>query len=491
MASSNYMFDRELGSARAIINAYSNVPLTQQPQYNTYLGSYGMSSQLPYTTTFTNFNYLGYGTGSTESIESKKVLVDLQGQVRLLKKELENRDARVLELTSMKDAYKHVHFEPDRYGSTHDLRETTIKLAAKDDRINELKKENDLIIHANYQLRLRVHELESNVNSYDSVSNKSTLAISSIQKDAKEKQDQLLELEARVRTHMEEREASERKMDVLQKKLQELFAQLSVTLEHNYGQPSAASFETVMSRIADINAENILLKGKLVKIEDTNKLLEKEAQSNRATIQQMANQLQSHVHYNINHCLQNDTIKAERDAALHDKETVKTELETVKSRLDSIQKAWQNTRSELDQRENKYSSHELHMKQLENDAVYVKSCFNAFKQQIGQMLSDGYVKVEPKEEEIKQKIQLLMQSSRERGIIITNLENQKEQLTKQLQAQIDINVLENAFTSLSDEDYEVVMKHVRELLDLDPHQESSKHDPKIETMWAVVSAFNK
>ncbi|CAF3999890.1 unnamed protein product, partial [Adineta steineri] len=40
MASSNYMFDRELGSARAIINAYSNVPLTQQPQYNTYLGSY-------------------------------------------------------------------------------------------------------------------------------------------------------------------------------------------------------------------------------------------------------------------------------------------------------------------------------------------------------------------------------------------------------------------------------------------------------------------
>ncbi|CAF0990896.1 unnamed protein product [Adineta steineri] len=53
------------------------------------------------------------------------------------------------------------------------------------------------------------------------------------------------------------------------------------------------------------------------------------------------------------------------------------------------------------------------------------------------------------------------------------------------------DVLKNAFTSLSDEDYEVVMKHVRELLDLDPHQESSKHDPKIETMWAVVSAFNK
>ena len=54
-----------------------------------------------------------------------------------------------------------------------------------------------------------------------------------------------------------------------------------------------------------------------------------------------------------------------------------------------------------------------------------------------------------------------------------------------------LDVLENAFTSLSDEDYEVAMKHVRELLDLDPDQETSKYDGKMEVMWAVVSAFNK
>jgi Golgi phosphoprotein 3 len=53
------------------------------------------------------------------------------------------------------------------------------------------------------------------------------------------------------------------------------------------------------------------------------------------------------------------------------------------------------------------------------------------------------------------------------------------------------DVLENAFTSLSDDDYEVAMKHVRELLDLDPDQETSKYDSKMDIMWAVVSAFNK
>ncbi|XP_028399205.1 Golgi phosphoprotein 3-like [Dendronephthya gigantea] len=52
------------------------------------------------------------------------------------------------------------------------------------------------------------------------------------------------------------------------------------------------------------------------------------------------------------------------------------------------------------------------------------------------------------------------------------------------------DVLENAFTALSDEDYDVAMKHVRELLDLDPEVEGQKPNAN-EVMWAVVSAFIK
>ena len=52
------------------------------------------------------------------------------------------------------------------------------------------------------------------------------------------------------------------------------------------------------------------------------------------------------------------------------------------------------------------------------------------------------------------------------------------------------DVLENAFTALSDEDYDVAMKHVRELLDLDPEVESQKPNAN-EVMWAVISAFIK
>ena len=52
------------------------------------------------------------------------------------------------------------------------------------------------------------------------------------------------------------------------------------------------------------------------------------------------------------------------------------------------------------------------------------------------------------------------------------------------------DVLENAFAPLSDDDYEVAMKRVRELLDLEFEQESMK-DGTNELMWAVITAFSK
>jgi len=52
------------------------------------------------------------------------------------------------------------------------------------------------------------------------------------------------------------------------------------------------------------------------------------------------------------------------------------------------------------------------------------------------------------------------------------------------------DVLENAFAPLSDDDYEVAMKRVRELLDLDFDTESMKEGTN-ELMWAVISFMSK
>ena len=155
----------------------------------------------------------------------------------------------------------------------------------------------------------------------------------------------------------------------------------------------------------------------MVQTEEKDKLLEKEVEDLRTTIQRMSKQLETYDSSQINHRLNIDSIKAERDTALYERDKIKQELEVAKSRLESVQKAWENTRGELDLRENKFSSNELQVKQIENDLNYQKSCFEAFKQQMSQLLSDGYIKVDPKEEEIKEKVQLLMQSSKDRGFV--------------------------------------------------------------------------
>jgi len=52
------------------------------------------------------------------------------------------------------------------------------------------------------------------------------------------------------------------------------------------------------------------------------------------------------------------------------------------------------------------------------------------------------------------------------------------------------DVLENAFAPLNDDDYDVAMKRVRDLLDLDLEAEAAKERTN-EVMWAVLAAFIK
>lgn len=52
------------------------------------------------------------------------------------------------------------------------------------------------------------------------------------------------------------------------------------------------------------------------------------------------------------------------------------------------------------------------------------------------------------------------------------------------------DVLENAFAPLNDDDYELAMRRVRELLDLDFEAEAAKAASK-EVVWSVFMAFTK
>lgn len=90
---------------------------------------------------------------------------------------------------------------------------------------------------------------------------------------------------------------------------------------------------------------------------------------------------------------------------------------------------------------------------------------------------------------IKQKLVKRVQDS-----VLSRWVNDPHRMDKRLLSLIYLahasDVLENAFAPLNDDDYEVAMKRVRELLDLDFEQEAMKEGVN-ETMWGVIAAFTK
>lgn len=78
--------------------------------------------------------------------------------------------------------------------------------------------------------------------------------------------------------------------------------------------------------------------------------------------------------------------------------------------------------------------------------------------------------------------------------VLTRWVNETNRMDKRTLALIILahasDVLENAFASLPDEEYDLAMKRVREVLDADPNVEAQKSGSN-DMIWAVASAFLK
>ncbi len=89
----------------------------------------------------------------------------------------------------------------------------------------------------------------------------------------------------------------------------------------------------------------------------------------------------------------------------------------------------------------------------------------------------------------KQKLVKRVQES-----VLAKWVNETEKMDKRSLALILLahasDVLENAFASLPDEEYDLAMKRVRQVLDADPDTEAQKNGTN-DVIWAVAAAFLK
>lgn len=405
----------------------------------------------------------------TADSEIRKQMADLQDQLKMLKTDVEKKDKLINELSSVKETtrcscestkFDHMFgVERSQIEMTKrelstlstkyemvstELSEYKVKFQTREDKLNELKREIDTLKSENATMnalicsqRSKIKELEGDLGGFESVASKSGITITTLQREHKEQQQHVLELESRIRTHMIEREEAERRTETLINKLNELSSKIStatgITITSN-----ASGLDTLLTKITDVINENSMLKGKLVTTIDNLTHNESENKANRETIQRLVNEINKFEKDSMNVKLTSDSLKAERDLALNTNHVLEKEIETLKERMSNIQTAWQATKTELEKKEQHFVTNEANVKQLEYDALYSKNCLNALKEQVAHLLSDGFVKVEPIEDQIKEKIKLLMTSSKDRGLMIASMEGKIQQLANQLNEQITL-----------------------------------------------------
>lgn len=220
------------------------------------------------------------------------------------------------------------------------------------------------------------------------------------------------------RTHMIEREEAERRTETLTNKLNELAVKITTATGVSIT-GTTTGLDILVTKMTEIINENSMLKGKLVTTTDNLTHNESENKANRETIQRLVNELNKFEKDATNAKLASDSLKAERDMALNTIKVLEKEIETLKERMTNIQTAWHSTKTEFEKKETVYTSYEAKLKEFEYQAMYSNNCLTALKEQVATLLSDGFVKVEANEEQIKEKIKLLMTSSKDRGLVIS------------------------------------------------------------------------
>ncbi|XP_014776748.1 coiled-coil domain-containing protein 170 [Octopus bimaculoides] len=410
--------------------------------------------------------------------QTRRNMLDLQEQLKSFKEEMAKKDNLIQQLTSVDDA-AHVLKSPSKYfdsyvtsslsqieqqklDRTHselaNLQIKNEKLASqlrdygshvdeKDMKIKELQNQLDIskttennLLQTIQTLKQSFQELENRSNKFESVSNRAEIAISTFQKDNRELQDKILDLEARLRKQLDEREQAESQSQNWQMKFNDLVTKTNSILGSQDGSLiSYDNLEPFYAKLSDTFQENAMLRGKLITLTEMLNNSEMESKASRETIMRLVSEVgreqktSSHNSYELN-CL-----KMERDNALDIKKNAEREVSHLKEQVLSCQRALDSCQNELKLRENQMSLMNRDVRESGQSMKTTQSQLLLLREQIATILTDHYNVVQATDEDIKQRCQQLMFKNQEYGNQINFCEKEIKKLLDQLESQHDLH----------------------------------------------------
>ncbi|CAF0745797.1 unnamed protein product [Brachionus calyciflorus] len=392
-------------------------------------------------------------------VETRKFIADLIDQIKMLKSDVDKKDRLILKLSNTRDP-KSSRFEEasefDRFLSIernafntvkkeielkyetafNQLNEEKAKVIVKEETIKNLKIDSETLREEITTLNkiieekcTKISQLEGDLCNYENVSAKSNITINALQIDNKELQAKVLELESNIRKVQCEKEEIEFFLKTSNEKIKSITDSIETS--------SVENFDTILIRLKELKTESLISKGKFSEITEKYTFVQTENNLKKQTILELKEEIRSLEKQILEYKISIEQHKTEKDAAVSSKEIIEKELEILKQKALNTHDVWLSTTKNLDTKEQQIIEFETNVKNLESNLSHQTAEFQLFLDEVAKLLSDDYFKVEATKHEIKEKIKLLMLSSKHRGVMIATLEEKLQIQSEQLEIELD------------------------------------------------------
>lgn len=397
----------------------------------------------------------------------RRQALDLQEQLSFFRDEILKKDRLISQLTSMETPRptrmdsSHIDETSDRFAGNAiakseiaslqvkvdslqtQLREAQVQLNFGEDKLKDMRrllessKENEAKQAAMLQtVRAKLLQYEAHQGSVEGAACRSEVTIQTLQRENKNYQERLLELESRLRNTVGDQQRLEHEKQMAEKKLLEIASQLSTSFHmDDYG---TMSVEGIVSRIGEALGENARLKEKIASLKEFVMTAEVETKASRETIMRLVSEAEREQRTTTKFNYEVDNLRVERDNAMARQRELEQELEHQRERLDSIQRAWAASKRELDDRDVKFSTLDREIREHSVHARNNEVALRTFKETLAAILSDDFHRVEPYEEQIRDRVKMLSLADRDRTAHINMLETKLAEVTGEMEGQCDL-----------------------------------------------------
>ncbi|XP_002738131.1 coiled-coil domain-containing protein 170-like isoform X2 [Saccoglossus kowalevskii] len=325
-----------------------------------------------------------------------------------------------------------------------EIRDVESKLTAKELQLQDMRleigtyKENESRQAALIEsLRERLRIIENETGSLETTHTRGEITIAALQRENRQHQDRILEMESRIRSMTIEKEESVQKALDAERRFSELSLEMSRALAIDGSSQLTGGFERISSRVNELVQENLLLRGRLNTLTEHLNSAELESKASRETIMRLVSEI-SREQKSVSSTVSTvENMRVERDSAMMRKNELEREVQLLKERMEANRRAWESTRMELEHRDTRVSALDHDLKTHQYNAQVAEASLRSLKESLAALLGDSFMSYD--EESIKEKVRQLHLSVREKDARVELLENKLKTLTDQLESQVNLH----------------------------------------------------